>query len=444
MSVSEPTSYAFLCRICLGSGYVGMPERPKTCIECGSGALVLHDELFSLSLAHIDCDAFYCSVEKRDNPALVNRPVIVGGEQRGVVAAACYIARTYGIRSAMPTWQAKRACPELVIIKPRMAVYQTIGRQIREMMQALTPLVQPLSIDEAFLDLAGTQKLHHASPALSLARLQQHIKTELGLTVSIGLAANKSMAKIASDQDKPNGFYVIGAAEAKSWLKDRPASLLFGLGKSQMAKLKAAGVHSCGDIVNLPTGQQKSLFGSDAQRLVNLASGIDNRPVVPYSRAKSISSETTFSENISELDTLLAMAESLSAKVSRQLKAKRRAAIRVTVKLKFPTHRLITRSRTLAAPTQMHHDIFDAATDVLRAEIGNGKSYRLLGVGVELSEQDIDESRDAPTSLLDIVDDNRQKKNKLEAAIDQLHEKLGDDVLKTGRQLKKAPKKNLQ
>jgi DNA polymerase-4 len=250
------------------------------------------------------------------------------------------------------------------------------------------------------------------------------------------------MAKIASDQDKPNGFYVIGAAEAKSWLKNRSASLLFGLGKSQMAKLKAAGVHSCGDIVNLPAGQQNSLFGSDAQRLVNLASGIDNRPVVPYSRAKSISSETTFSENISELDTLLAMAESLSAKVSRQLKAKRRAAIRVTVKLKFPTHRLITRSRTLAAPTQMHHDIFDAATDVLRAEIGNGKSYRLLGVGVELSEQDIDESRDAPTSLLDIVDDNRQKKNKLEAAIDQLHEKLGDDVLKTGRQLKKAPKKN--
>jgi DNA polymerase-4 len=407
---------------------------------------VLHDELFSLSLAHIDCDAFYCSVEKRDNPALANRPVIVGGEQRGVVAAACYIARTYGIRSAMPTWQAKRACPELVIIKPRMAVYQTIGQQIREMMQALTPLVQPLSIDEAFLDLAGTQKLHHASPALSLARLQQHIKTELRLTVSIGLAANKSMAKIASDQDKPNGFYVIGAAEAKSWLKDRPASLLFGLGKSQMAKLKAAGVHSCGDIVNLPAGQQQSLFGSDAQRLVNLASGIDNRPVVPYSRAKSISSETTFSENISELDTLLAIAESLSAKVSRQLKAKRRAAIRVTVKLKFPTHRLITRSRTLAAPTQMHHDIFDAASDVLRAEIGNGKSYRLLGVGVELSEQDIGENGDAPTSLLDIVDDNRQKRNKLEAAIDQLHEKLGDDVLKTGRQLKKpekAPKKNL-
>lgn len=441
MSTPVPTSYAFLCRACLGSGYVAMAERPKSCIECGSEALVLHDELFSLSLAHIDCDAFYCSVEKRDNPTLADRPVIVGGEQRGVVAAACYIARRYGIRSAMPTWQAKRACPDLVIIKPRMAVYQTIGRQIREMMLALTPLVQPLSIDEAFLDLAGTQKLHHASPALSLARLQKHIKTELGLTVSIGLAANKSLAKIASDQDKPNGFYVIGAAEAKSWLEKRPASLLFGLGKSQMAKLKAAGVNTCGDIVNLPAGRQHSLFGSDALRLVNLASGIDERPVVPHSRAKSISSETTFSTNISELDMLLAKAEILSAKVSRQLKAKRRAAIRVTVKLKFPTHRLITRSRMLAAPSQMHHDIFAAATDLLRAETGNGKSYRLLGVGVELSEQDIAEADAAPTSLLDLVDEGRQKKNKLEVVIDQLHEKLGDDVVKTGRQLKKPPKK---
>ena len=441
MSTPVPTSYAFLCRACLGSGYVGMAERPKSCIECGSEALVLHDELFSLSLAHIDCDAFYCSVEKRDNPTLADRPVIVGGEQRGVVAAACYIARRYGIRSAMSTWQAKRACPELVIIKPRMAVYQTIGRQIREMMLALTPLVQPLSIDEAFLDLAGTQKLHHASPALSLARLQKHIKAELGLTVSIGLAANKSLAKIASDQDKPNGFYVIGAAEAKSWLEKRPASLLFGLGKSQMAKLKAAGVNTCGDIVNLPAGRQHSLFGSDALRLVNLASGIDERPVVPHSRAKSISSETTFSTNISELDMLLAKAEILSAKVSRQLKAKRRAAIRVTVKLKFPTHRLITRSRMLAAPSQMHHDIFAAATDLLRAETGNGKSYRLLGVGVELSEQDIAEADAAPTSLLDLVDEGRQKKNKLEVVIDQLHEKLGDDVVKTGRQLKKPPKK---
>ncbi len=441
MSAPVSTSYAFLCRTCLCSGYVGMAKKPNACFECGSKALVMHDELFNLSLAHIDCDAFYCSVEKRDDPSLAERPVIVGGDQRGVVAAACYVARRYGIRSAMPTWQAKRACPELVIIKPRMAVYQKIGLQIREMMRALTPLVQPLSIDEAFLDLAGTQKLHQASPALSLVRLQQQIKTELGLTVSIGLAPNKSLAKIASDQDKPNGFYVIGATEAKSWLENRPASLLFGLGKSQIAKLKKAGVNTCGDIVNLSAGRQHTLLGSDAARLVNLASGIDNRPVVPHSRIKSISSEATFSINISELDTLLAKTETLSAKVSRQLKEKRRSAIRVKVKLKFPTHRLITRSRMLAAPTQMQHDIFAAASELLRAETGEGKSYRLLGVGVDLCEKDTDRDGDAPSSLLDLVDETRQKKNKLEFAIDQLQKKLGDDVLKTGRHLKKPTEK---
>ena len=397
-------------------------------------------------LALVDCDNFYASCERVFRPDLKKIPIVVLSNNDGCVIARSKEAKAMGIKMGIPWFQVKKGylAQGGKVFSSNFALYGDLSKRVMNILEGMVKRIEVYSIDEAFLDLAGTQKLHHASPALSLARLQQHIKTELGLTVSIGLAANKSMAKIASDQDKPNGFYVIGAAEAKSWLKDRPASLLFGLGKSQMAKLKAAGVHSCGDIVNLPAGRQKSLFGSDAQRLVNLASGIDNRPVVPYSRAKSISSETTFSENISELDTLLAMAESLSAKVSRQLKAKRRAAIRVTVKLKFPTHRLITRSRTLAAPTQMHHDIFDAATDVLRAEIGNGKSYRLLGVGVELSEQDINESMDAPSSLLDIVDDNRQKKNKLEAAIDQLHEKLGDDVLKTGRQLKKAPKKNLQ
>ena len=440
MSASAYTSYAFICRSCLASGYLGAQTQPDSCLECGSGPLIIHDELFDLSLAHIDCDAFYCSVEKRDNPDLQNRPVIVGGGERGVVAAACYVARRYGIRSAMPSWQAKRACPSLVIIKPRMAHYQKIGRQIREMMHGLTPLVQPLSIDEAFLDLAGTQKLHNAPPALSLARLQKQIKKELGLTVSVGLAANKSMAKIASDQDKPDGFYVIGAAEAKSWLENRPASLLFGLGKSQMAKLNAAGISTCGDIVALPEGQQRALLGSDAARLVNLASGIDPRAVVPKSRAKSISSETTFAKNLSDYDALAALAETLSSNVSRQLKQQGRAAVKVTLKLKFSTHRLITRSRTLPGPTQMQHDIFAAASQLLRPETGKGQSYRLLGVGVELDERQRTTAEPVAASLLDLVDEGRKKKNNLEAAIDQIQEKLGQDMVKTGRHLKKPQK----
>ena len=437
MSASAYTSFAFICRSCLASGYLGAQLPPETCLECGGGPLILHDELFDLSLAHIDCDAFYCSVEKRDYPDLHDQPVIVGGGERGVVAAACYVARRFGIRSAMPTWQAKRACPSLVIIKPRMAHYQKIGCQIREMMQQLTPLVQPLSIDEAFLDLAGTKKLHNAPPALSLARLQKQIKEELRLTVSVGLAANKSMAKIASDQDKPDGFYVIGAAEAKSWLAPRPASLIFGLGKSQMAKLNAAGIVTCGDIAALPEGQKRTLLGSDAFRLVNLASGIDPRAVVPRSRAKSISSETTFAENLSDYEALAAIAETLSSRVSRQLKQQGRAAIKVTLKLKFLTHRLITRSRTLPGPTQMQHDIFAAASQLLHAETGKGQSYRLLGVGVELDELQRSAAEPAPASLLDLVDEGRKKKNRLEAAIDQIQEKLGQDMVKTGRHLKK-------
>ena len=440
MSKPAYASYPFICRSCLASGYIGAEARPEACPECGDASLVVHDELFSLSIAHIDCDAFYCSVEKRDNPELADKPVIVGGGERGVVAAACYVARRYGIRSAMPSWQAKRACPSLVVIKPRMAHYQKIGRQIRQMMQSLTPLVQPLSIDEAFLDLSGTQKLHNASPALALARLGVRIKQEIGLSVSIGLAANKSMAKIASDQDKPDGYYVIGAGEARGWLAPRPASLLFGLGKSQMAKLQAVGLESCGDIASLPEGRQRALLGSDAGRLVNLARGIDTRPVVPHSWAKSISSETTFSENLSDYAALAAVAETLSAKVSRQLKTQNRAAIRVVLKLKFANHRLITRSRSLSAATQMQHDIFASVNELLKLETGKGQSYRLLGVGVDLDALDARETDIAPASLLDLVDEKRQKKNRLEAAIDQLQEKLGEGVLKTGRQFKPQDK----
>ena len=440
MSKPAYASYPFICRSCLASGYIGAEARPEACPECAGKSLVVHDELFSLLIAHIDCDAFYCSVEKRDNPELAEKPVIVGGGERGVVAAACYIARRYGIRSAMPSWQAKRACPSLVIIKPRMAHYQKIGRQIRQMMQSLTPLVQPLSIDEAFLDLSGTQKLHNAPPALALARLAVRIKQEIGLSVSIGLAANKSMAKIASDQDKPDGYYVIGAGEAREWLAPRPASLLFGLGKSQMAKLQASGIESCGDIASLPEGRRRALLGSDAGRLVNLACGIDPRPVVPHSRAKSISAETTFSENLSDYAALAAVAEILSAKVSRQLKTQNRAAIRVVLKLKFVNHRLITRSRSLSAATQMQHEIFAAVNKLLKLEIGKGQSYRLLGVGVDLDALDARETDIVPASLLDLVDKKRQKKNRLEAAIDQLQEKLGEGVLKTGRQYKPQDK----
>ena len=181
--------------------------------------MVAHDELGQLSIAHMDCDAFYASVEKRDNPTLRDRPVIVGGGTRGVVSTCCYIARIKGVRSAMPMFQALKLCPEAVVVKPRFPAYLEASRAIRAMMEELTPSIEPLSLDEAFLDLSGTARLHGAPPAVLLARLTKRMEDELGLTGSIGLSHNKFLAKIASDLDKPRGFSVIGRAETESFLK---------------------------------------------------------------------------------------------------------------------------------------------------------------------------------------------------------------------------------
>ena len=351
-------SKGFICRDCLLAGHYGFAGQGEglsvpACPSCGGSRVVLHEELFSLTMAHIDCDAFYCSVEKRDNPALADKPVIVGGGDRGVVAAACYVARQYGIRSAMPSWQARKACPELVVIKPRMSHYQHVGRQIRQMMLSLTPLVQPLSIDEAFLDLTGTQKLHKKSPAEVLAAFQQRVRSEIGVSVSVGLAQNKSMAKIASDQDKPDGYYIIGQAEAKNWLQNRPVQILFGLGKVTTKKLNAAGLHKCGDIADCSSAQLRTLLGRDSERVKQLACGIDPRVVETSRAAKSISSETTFAQDMAALPDLLSIAETLAQSVSQRLKEQQMEAVNVTVKLKRPNHQLLTRTKRLNKPTQM-------------------------------------------------------------------------------------------
>ena len=203
-----------LCRDCGARP----PADAGTCPGCGSSRLVRHGALHDLTIAHLDCDAFYAAIEKRDRPELRDVPVIVGGRHRGVVAACCYVARTYGVHSAMPMFQALRACPEATVIKPDMKKYVAVGRAIRAMMQELTPLVEPLSIDEAFMDLSGTSSLHGASPAQSLAALALRVEETHRITVSIGLSYNKFLAKIASDLDKPRGFSVIGRAEARSFL----------------------------------------------------------------------------------------------------------------------------------------------------------------------------------------------------------------------------------
>ena len=233
-----------LCRDC-GHRPLGSTG---TCPACGSARVLRHAELHDLTIAHLDCDAFYAAIEKRDRPELRDRPVIVGGRHRGVVAACCYIARTYGVRSAMPMFKALRACPEAEVIKPDMKKYTAVGREVRAMMLDCTPLVEPLSIDEAFMDLSGTESLHRASPAATLAVLARRVEEALSITVSIGLSYNKFLAKIASDLDKPRGFAVIGRAEARAFLADKPVGLLWGVGAAMQRRLAQDGITRIGEL----------------------------------------------------------------------------------------------------------------------------------------------------------------------------------------------------
>ena len=427
-------SYAMLCRDCGATGHVGSFTPIDTCPSCHSLNIRVHPDLFSLSIAHVDCDAFYASIEKRDNPDLADRPVIVGGGDRGVVAAACYIARQFGVRSAMPAWQALKKCPDAVVIRPRMAHYVEIGHQVRTKMLSLTPLVQPLSIDEAFLDLAGTQKLHRASPAEALHRLQQDIKRDIGITVSIGLSSTKSLAKMASDRDKPDGFFVIGSAEAEAWLASQPISVLYGIGKSAVMRLNRIGVFTCSDLAKGKVKRISTVLGSQTMMVMNLAKGIDPRPVVADREAKSVSNETTFSQDLSDLKSLETEMEALCLKLSSRLKAKGIAGGTVTLKLKRANHRVITRSRSLPSRIDKAYQLFDIGRDLLIQEVGNDNKFRLLGIGVN----NLGKAYEARLFDIDGGEDNRR--NRLEAAVDRLHIKMGSNVLRTGRQFTKAIK----
>ena len=426
--LDEVKSFTILCRDCGSAGFVGAPDPPYDCGECHSRNIRSHPELFDLTIAHIDCDAFYASIEKRDNPDLSHKPVIVGGGDRGVVAAACYIARRYGVRSAMPTWQALKRCPEAVVIKPRMAHYTKVSRQVRNHMLSLTPLVQPISIDEAFLDLSGTQKYHKCSPAEALMRLQKHIYADIGITVSIGLGPNKSIAKMASDRDKPDGFFVIGVTEAETWLAPQPVSVLFGIGKATIKKLHSAGYHSCADLVAADERHLAAVLGSQARQIMSLAKGIDQRPVTPERAPKSVSNETTFSRDLSDFTDLEAALERLCSKLAKRLKASQLTGATVTLKLKRSDHRIITRSYSLDTPTNKAHILFDVGRRLLASETKKQISYRLLGIGVSHLDHMTTQT------LFDHNGGVDDKRNRLEAAMDQLQGKLGDRIIQSGRQ----------
>ena len=243
-----------------------------------------HPALPALTLAHIDCDAFYATVEKRDNPDIADKPVIIGGGKRGVVSAACYISRTFGVRSAMPMFKALALCPSAIVIRPDMAKYVRVGREVRHAMQALTPLVEPLSIDEAFLDLAGTQRVHGMIPAKVLARFAREVERDIGITVSVGLSCNKFLAKIASDLDKPRGFAALDQDEARAMLADKPVGFIFGVGPATQERLSQRGFRTIADLQRADEIELMKQFATEGRRLWRLARGIDDRRVVRRSR----------------------------------------------------------------------------------------------------------------------------------------------------------------
>ncbi len=414
-----------LCRDCLTE-----TDAARRCPACGCPRLLAHPELDRLAIAHVDCDAFYASVEKRDDPALRDKPVIVGGGRRGVVSAACYIARIHGVRSAMPMFQALRLCPEAVVVRPRGAAYAETSRAIKAMMLELTPAVEPLSLDEAFLDLSGTGRLHGAAPAYLLARLARRIEAELGVTASVGLSHNKFLAKLASDMDKPRGFAVIGHGDAADVLRGKPVGLIPGIGAAGRAALDAAGVRSIDDLLRWDRRDLAARFGSTGERLYRLARGDDRRRVSPDAAVKPISNETTFAEDIVDAELLDGHVWRLAEKVSDRAKAKGRAGRVVTLKLKRADHRLLTRRSSLREPSRLAERIYGAARALLSEARGVGP-LRLIGVG--LSDLSPAEMADRTGDLLD---PQATRRARAETARDAIRKRFGRDAIIKGRALR--------
>lgn len=354
-----------------------------TCLGCGSGWMLRHGELADLEIAHIDCDAFYASVEKRDRPKLKDQPVIVGHPGgRGVVTTACYIARQYGVRSAMPMFKAIELCPRATVIPPDMSKYKRVSHHIREIMRAATPVIEPVSLDEAYLDLSEPHRTAAGPPAEALARVARDVEIEVGITVSIGLAPNKFLAKLASELDKPRGFSVIGQAEARAFLARLAVGKINGVGPAMVQRLEAGGIRTIGDLQHLSPSELLGRFGKFGRRLVHYANGDDDRAVTPDRPTKSISAEDTFSRDTAKVSDLLAEAKRLSERVAGNLVRNGLAAGTVVVKLKTSQFALLSRHRRLAVPTQKAEVLFEASRPLIEKE-ADGRAFRLIGIGAD-------------------------------------------------------------
>lgn len=409
------------CRDCLQE----FATLTKRCKNCGSPRIVQHPELHDLAIAHIDCDAFYAAVEKRDNPDLRDKPVIVGGQTRGVVSTACYIARIHGVKSAMPMFKALKLCPNAVVVRPNMAKYAAAGKIVRNIMLEFTPLVQPVSIDEAFLDLSGTKKLHGASPALSLARLVRRIETEVGITASIGLSHNKFLAKLASDFEKPRGFSIIGKTETREILAAKSVGAIWGVGKATQAQLAKGGITMINQLQTMEKNDLMRRFGNMGARLYHLSRGEDLRDVSTEQETKSISAETTFNDDISDYAVLEPILWKLAERVSYRAKSSGIAGHTITLKLKTKDFQTLSRAASFETSTNLAHRIFEAANPLLKKETGK-KSFRLIGVGishlVERKKSDEEGSLDTYDVAL----------TKTEIAIDTIRKKFGTNAVERG------------
>ena len=409
------------CRDCF-TAVIGAERR---CRACGSPRLLRHAELHQLAIAHIDCDAFYAAVEKRDNPDLNDKPLIIGGGSRGVVSTACYIARIHGVKSAMPMFKALKLCPGATVIKPHMAKYAEAGRQVRQLMMNVTPLVQPLSIDEAFLDLTGTSRLHAMSPALTLAHLIVRIQTEVGISVSAGLSHNKFLAKLASDLEKPRGFSVLGKAETLSFLAQKPVGFIWGVGKAMQEHLAKDGITMIGQLQSMDRTELMRRYHSMGLRLYHLSRGEDDRHVETGDHSKSISAETTFNTDISNPAELERILWPLAEKVSRRAKAEGVAGQTVVLKLKTADFKLRTRNTALADPTLLANRIYDAALPLLQRE-ATGTAFRLIGVGISTL------APATPQTETETLDANTATKAKAELAVDKIRDKFGRTAVGRG------------
>ena len=420
-----------ICRDC----FYSEDADGDSCPACNSRRVVTHPSLRRLGVAHIDCDAFFAAIEKRDNPSLKDKPLIVGGGERGVVLTCCYTARLYGVRSAMPMFQALKLCPDATVVKPSRGKYSEAAAIIREKMESLTPLIQPVSIDEAYLDLTGTDAIHKMPPAASLARLAAEIERDLQITVSIGLSSNKFLAKTASELDKPRGFAVIAPEDAEALLAPRPVGFLHGVGPKFAMKLQQDGFETIGDLQQAGLKSLIGRYGETGMWLKQVAHGVDNRPVRTDEERKSVSTETTFRTDLSDPAILEDQLWRLCVKTADRAKTIGVVGSVITLKLKTADFRPLTRRVSLAEPTQIAQSIFRAARRLLAKETDGRRKYRLIGIGLsELSDHRADE--------VDLLDPRIAKRAAAERASDLARAKFGKDAVITGRAARMDKDKN--